>query len=202
MTTERPRWARSHNTAVLYLQAGEWMLFILEPDRRRADDYTCVTVVNGPKDNDWEHALARGYIHTPPPAELPVIPKLRVGLWDSLRIARAHRRARAATGIAAGAHAVGAPLPASAGRAPLTAAGSHSDGPPVASSKSRPPGDPDHCCQCFLAVFAWSSRWLCSECACLRCILAVLALADGRRPSAGSSERRVLHGARRFRAAG
>ena len=92
VTTDRPRWARSHNTAVLYLQAGEWMLFILEPDRRRADDYTCVTVVNGPKDNDWEHALARGYIHTPPPAELPVIPKLRVGLWDSLRIARAHRR--------------------------------------------------------------------------------------------------------------
>ena len=74
------------------MQAGEWMLFILEPDRRVADDYTCVTVVNGPKDNDWEHALARGYIHTPPPAELPVIPKLRVGLWDSLRIAQAHRR--------------------------------------------------------------------------------------------------------------
>jgi hypothetical protein len=92
VTTERPRWARSHNTAALYLQVGEWMLFILEPDRRRADHYACVTVVNGPEDNDWEHALARGYIHTPPPPELAVIPRQRPGLWDSLRIAQAHRR--------------------------------------------------------------------------------------------------------------
>ncbi len=92
VTHERPRWARSHNTAVMYLQAGEWLLFILEPDRRGADRYTCVTVVNGSEDNDWDHALARGYIHTPPPPELHVIPKLRPALWDSLRIARAQRR--------------------------------------------------------------------------------------------------------------
>jgi len=32
--TERPGWARSRNTAALYLQAGQWMLFVLEPDRR------------------------------------------------------------------------------------------------------------------------------------------------------------------------
>jgi len=64
--TEPPAWARSRNTADLYLQAGEWMLFILRRDRWLPWRYYCVTAVNGPEDNTWENALRRGYIHTPP----------------------------------------------------------------------------------------------------------------------------------------
>ncbi len=67
VTAERPAWARSSRTADLYLQAGEWMLFILEPDRRNPWRWTCLTAVNGADENTWENALRRGYIHTPPP---------------------------------------------------------------------------------------------------------------------------------------
>ena len=92
VTTERPRGARSQNTAALYLQAGDWMLFILQDDRRGRGQYTCVTAVNGPADNDWETALACGYIHTPPPLKLPDLPFQRVGNLQSLAKARAMRR--------------------------------------------------------------------------------------------------------------
>jgi len=64
--TEPPAWARSRNIADLYLQAGEWMLFILRRDRWLPWRYYCVTAVNGPENNTWENALRRGYIHTPP----------------------------------------------------------------------------------------------------------------------------------------
>lgn len=67
VTTQRPVWSRSSNTADLYLQAGEWMLFILRRDRWLPWRYYCVTAVNGPEGNTWETALRRGYIHTPPP---------------------------------------------------------------------------------------------------------------------------------------
>ena len=69
--TERPFWSQSTNTADLYLQAGEWMLFVL---RRNSwlpwpwSGYTCVTTVNGRDDKTWENALRRGYIHMPPGA--------------------------------------------------------------------------------------------------------------------------------------
>jgi hypothetical protein len=66
VTTERPFWSRSSNIADLYLQAGEWMLFILLRDRWLPWRYTCVTAVNGPQENSWENALRRGYIRTPP----------------------------------------------------------------------------------------------------------------------------------------
>ena len=68
VTTERPFWSRSSDMADLYLQAGDWMLFILLRDRWLPWRYTCVTAVNGPQENTWEHALRRGYIHTPPGA--------------------------------------------------------------------------------------------------------------------------------------
>jgi hypothetical protein len=67
---ERPHWARSRNTADVYLQLGEWMLFIgcrREEPRR---GYAIVTVVNGPRGNDWSHAWRRGYVATPPPTGL------------------------------------------------------------------------------------------------------------------------------------
>ena len=68
VTTDRPFWSRSSNIADLYLQAGDWMLFILLRDRWLPWRYTCVTAVNGPQENTWENALRRGYIHTPPGA--------------------------------------------------------------------------------------------------------------------------------------
>ena len=64
--TEPPDWARSRNVADLYLQAGDWMLFILRRDRWLPWRYYCVTAVNGPSDNTWHNALRRGYIHTSP----------------------------------------------------------------------------------------------------------------------------------------
>jgi hypothetical protein len=64
--TEPPDWAPSRNVADLYLQAGDWMLFILRRDRWLPWRYYCVTTVNGPADNTWQNALRRGYIHTPP----------------------------------------------------------------------------------------------------------------------------------------
>ena len=66
VTTVRPSWSRSSSTADLYLQAGEWMLFILVKDTWRPWRYTCVTAVNGREDKTWENALRRGYIHTAP----------------------------------------------------------------------------------------------------------------------------------------
>ena len=69
--TERPFWSQSSNTADLYLQAGEWMLFVLERNSWLPwpwSGYTCVTAVNGRDDKTWENALQRGYIHTPPGA--------------------------------------------------------------------------------------------------------------------------------------
>jgi hypothetical protein len=66
VTTVRPFWSRSSNTADLYLQAGEWMLFILVKNVWRPWRYTCVTAVNGRDDNTWERALQRGYIHMAP----------------------------------------------------------------------------------------------------------------------------------------
>lgn len=66
VVAKRPHWARSHNTADLYLQLGEWMLFI---GRREPEShYAIVTVVNGPEDTTWREALRRGYIFTPPPS--------------------------------------------------------------------------------------------------------------------------------------
>ena len=52
--TQRPFWSQSSNTADLYLQAGEWMLFVLERNSWLSwprSGYTCVTAVNGPQEN-------------------------------------------------------------------------------------------------------------------------------------------------------
>ena len=60
--------------ADLYLQAGEWMLFILLRDRWLPWRYTCVTAVNGPEENTWENALRRLHPHATGNAR----PRLRV----------------------------------------------------------------------------------------------------------------------------
>jgi hypothetical protein len=92
VTTRQPRWARSQNTAELYLQLGEWMLFVLRPDRQRPGCFTAVTVVNGPVDNDWATALRRGYILTPPPRRYRALPPRRVSLIGCIRLVLAERR--------------------------------------------------------------------------------------------------------------
>ena len=51
-----------------------------------------MTVVNGPEGNDSQDALRRGYIHTPPPLELPHLPSAQVSLWKSVETTRALRR--------------------------------------------------------------------------------------------------------------
>ena len=68
VTTARPFWSRPSSIADLYLQAGNWMRFILLQDRWLPWRYTCVTAVNGPQENTSENALRRGYIQTPPGA--------------------------------------------------------------------------------------------------------------------------------------
>lgn len=66
VVADRPRWARSRNKADIYVQLGEWMLFIGCHDSQREGAYAIVTVVNGPSDNTWRTAHRRGYVSTPP----------------------------------------------------------------------------------------------------------------------------------------
>lgn len=113
---ERPHWARSRNTADLYLQLGEWMLFIGTRDEHPSPRFAIVTVVNGPTQNTWRGARRRGYIFTPPPpmvtgrgwrAPNPLVsvavtvrarrsgPALDEGLIAAVRRTHAERRAQA-----------------------------------------------------------------------------------------------------------
>jgi hypothetical protein len=94
----RPHWAHSRNTADLYLQLGEWMLFIGCRQEQPGTPYAIVTVVNGPEENTWRTALRRGYIFTPPPPSISPSgaskPGLLATLARSVRLGR-HERARA-----------------------------------------------------------------------------------------------------------
>jgi hypothetical protein len=87
---ERPHWARSRNTADLYLQLGEWMLFIGCRRGPPSRDYAIVTVVNGPSENTWQSALRRQFIFTPP----PVIAggRRKSGLLANVGVMLNHRR--------------------------------------------------------------------------------------------------------------
>jgi hypothetical protein len=99
--SRRPKWARSLNSAPLYLQAGEWMLFIGRYDRRLGPGYySIVTVVNGPEHNTWEHALSRRYIFTPPPLQITPPTSARIGLLQSITQTIAERPAE--MGLVAG----------------------------------------------------------------------------------------------------
>jgi hypothetical protein len=71
VVADRPPWARSRNTADLYLQLGEWMLFIaMRAGAASRRTFEVVTVVNGAEDTDWRKALRRGYIVSTPPPEI------------------------------------------------------------------------------------------------------------------------------------
>lgn len=91
LTTQAPHWARSRNAAPYYLQIGEWMLFILRPDEQRPGRYLAVTAINGPVGNDWDTALRRGYLATPPPPTLHPLPQGRVAVRDCLHDALTRR---------------------------------------------------------------------------------------------------------------
>ncbi len=84
VVAQRPRWARSRSQADLYLQVGEWMLFICCRDERRVGSFSVVTVVNGPEGTSWDVALARGFVATPAPLHLARPQRQRVGWWASV----------------------------------------------------------------------------------------------------------------------
>ncbi|MDR9369929.1 hypothetical protein Q5424_12590, partial [Conexibacter sp. JD483] len=93
-----PRWYRSSNAADGYLEAGEWMLFVLRTSRRRPGAWDVVTVLSNGDGTTWPVARRRGLILTPPP--LPPRPRRRRvrvswlgSVWAGLR---ARRRAPAA----------------------------------------------------------------------------------------------------------
>jgi hypothetical protein len=85
VVTERPRWARSHNVADLYLQLGDWMLFIgcreASPGPQR---YAIVTALAGAAGTTWQVALKRGYVRTPAPPPLTRGRPPRVSLIGSV----------------------------------------------------------------------------------------------------------------------
>jgi hypothetical protein len=95
VVTERPRWARSRNVADLYLQLGEWMLFI--GCRRESGSerprYSIVTSIAGGTRTTWRVARRRGYVHTPAPEPLCRRRPPRVSLTVSTAIAIRDRRA-------------------------------------------------------------------------------------------------------------
>lgn len=102
LTTSAPRWALSRNRAPLYLQLGDWMLFILRPDARHPSRFVAVTVINRPTDNDWVTALRRGHIGAPPPPRLHPLPSGRVDWRDWLRDGLNLSRQDGGTGLVRG----------------------------------------------------------------------------------------------------
>jgi hypothetical protein len=116
-SAQPPRWYGSSNAADGYLQAGEWMLFVLRASRHRAGNWDVVTVLCNGDGTTWPLARKRGLILTPPPLP-PRPPRRRVrvswvgsvlaGLrdrrresgagtsrWAAIRAAHARRRAAA-----------------------------------------------------------------------------------------------------------
>jgi hypothetical protein len=90
----QPRWARSRNEADVYLQVGEWMLFLCRASRRRLGNLEVVTVINSRAAPSWEAACERGLLGTPPPFAQPRPRRRRLG-WRGL-LGRRRRELRAA----------------------------------------------------------------------------------------------------------
>jgi hypothetical protein len=64
----RPPWANSHSRADLYLQVGDWMLFIAEANPRPGEaDYVVVTAITRQRDANWTEAYRRGHVRLAPP---------------------------------------------------------------------------------------------------------------------------------------
>jgi hypothetical protein len=67
LVPHRPPWARSRRRGEVYLQAGDWMLFIAAQDPM-ADEghYLVMTAINRPIDATWRDACRRGHIKARP----------------------------------------------------------------------------------------------------------------------------------------
>jgi hypothetical protein len=98
---ERPKWARSRNEADLYLQAGEWLLFVCRGSTRRGGAFSVVTVLNGPAGMTWEKALARELVFTPRPVRA-ARPRRRRARWSESVAAGLAGRSERAEGERAG----------------------------------------------------------------------------------------------------
>jgi hypothetical protein len=67
LVPHRPPWARSRRRGEVYLQAGDWMLFIAAQDPMGDVGYFLVmTAINRPIDVTWRDACRRGHIKTRP----------------------------------------------------------------------------------------------------------------------------------------
>jgi hypothetical protein len=99
VVARRPRWARSRNEADLYLQVGEWLLFVCRGSRRRLGSFDVVTVINSGAASTWEGALERGLVWTPPPLRITKPRRARVSLLGSAVAALRNRRRDARRGL-------------------------------------------------------------------------------------------------------
>jgi len=78
------------------LQIGEFLVLLLEVDRRRPGCFSCVTVINGASWKTWEAAYERGWVAVAPPPPQPLV-------WTATQLEELRRRAwvRALDGVSA-----------------------------------------------------------------------------------------------------
>lgn len=97
---QRPGWGRSSNVADLYVQVGEWLLFVCERETRPGrPPYTVVTVINN-ADMDWRTARARGLVFAPEPLPYEQPPQRHRVTWgESFTAARKSGKAKGLRGL-------------------------------------------------------------------------------------------------------
>jgi hypothetical protein len=76
---KRPSWGRSSNTADLYLQTGEWLLYICQ-ELEVPRTYLVVTIVSN-ANLRWSAARDRGLIFTPAPLPATAPPRRQRASW-------------------------------------------------------------------------------------------------------------------------
>jgi hypothetical protein len=97
---QRPGWGRSSNVADLYVQVGEWLLFLCQRETRPGrPPYTVVTVINN-ADMDWRTALGRGLVFAPEPLPHEQPPQRDRAKWgESFTAARKSGKAKGLRGL-------------------------------------------------------------------------------------------------------
>jgi hypothetical protein len=97
---QRPGWGRSSNHADLYVQVGEWLLFLCQRETRPGrPPYAVVTVINN-ADMDWRTARARGLVFTPVPLPHEQPPQRHRAKWgESFAAARKSGKAKGLRGL-------------------------------------------------------------------------------------------------------
>ena len=96
----RPGWGRSSNDADLYVQVGEWLLFLCQRETRPGrPPYAVVTVISN-AGMDWRTARARGLVFTPAPLPYEQPPQRHRGKWgESFTAARKSGKAKGLRGL-------------------------------------------------------------------------------------------------------